>query len=669
MGLTICLAATAASMPMVGTGADWPNHGGGVDETGYSQLNQITTANATKLGLAWSLDLPGEASLEATPLAIKGVLYFTGSYAAVYAVDGATGKLLWKYDPQVWKNNPGRMAQGFGANMGVAYANGRIFAGSIDGTLFALAAKTGKLLWSVDTALSPGQAIKSAPRVFKDKVIVGNTGADFGARGYVTAYEQATGKQAWRFFTVPGSPEQNLGDPVMEKIAGTWTGEYWKTGTGGSVWAHITYDQEFNRVYLGTANAGPYDPAKRSPGGGDNLFTASIVALDADTGKYAWHYQINPRDAWDFDCMQQMTLATLTIDGKPRKVVMQAPKNGFFYVIDRQDGKLISAGKLGKINWAERIDIASGRPVENPGIRYENGEFTIWPGTFGAHSWQDQSYSPRTGLVYLPYMQAGTRFYTTQQQPQDLGFGGLNIGTAKNTDPMDGKGALIAWDPVRQKPAWSVWQETLWNGGALSTAGDVVFNGSADGYFTAYDARNGQRLWRIGTGGGIIAAPMSYQVGTTQYVSILVGYGAQAAIGSDLMNTGWKYSAPRRLLTFALNGKARLAPAPPRTMKINALDDPSLEIKPADVAMGHAMSMACATCHGKELVGAGGPAPDLRESALALNFDTFWTVVHDGALMSKGMPKFSFSREQVQALHAYIRQGAREALAAQPAKK
>ncbi|MFD2429414.1 PQQ-binding-like beta-propeller repeat protein [Sphingobium scionense] len=299
----LALAASAAGLVaqqavQTGTGADWPGVGGSADESGYSQLSAINTANIRKLGLAWSLDLEGEVSLEATPLAVNGILYFSGSYGAVYAVDGASGRLIWKYDPEIWKVNPTRQAMGMGVNRGVAYDNGHIFIGVLDGRLIALDARTGAVAWSVNT-LPPGtmHSLTGAPRTFNGKVIIGNGGADIGQRGFVTAYDQKTGAQVWRFWTVPGSPEQNAGDPVMEMAAKSWNGSYWKTGTGGTVWNGMTFDPDLNRIYLGVGNAGPYDPEKRSPGGGDNLFVASIVALDADSGKYIWHYQQNPAKA------------------------------------------------------------------------------------------------------------------------------------------------------------------------------------------------------------------------------------------------------------------------------------------------------------------------------------------------------------------------------------
>ena len=403
--------ATSATSAAPATAANWLGHNGSADESAYSGLDAINTGNARKLGLAWSLDLPGESSLEATPLAVNGVLYFTGSYAAVYAVDAVSGKLLWKFDPETWKHAPQKLPLSLSVNHGAAYANGRVFSASLDGRLIALDAKTGAVLWSVETVPATGmKSVTGAPRTFKDKVIIGNAGADMGERGYVTAYDAATGRQAWRFYITPGTPEENKGDPAMERAAATWSGEYWKTGTGGAVWDSMTFDPDLNRIYLGTGNGGPYDTDKRSPGKGDNLYVASIVALDADTGKYVWHYQVNPRDCWDFDATQQMILADLAVAGKQRKVLMQAPKNGFFYVLDRRSGKLLSAEKIGKVTWAERIDLTTGRPVETANARYETGDATVWPSSMGAHSWQSMSFSPEDRPRLRPLHATGVAF-------------------------------------------------------------------------------------------------------------------------------------------------------------------------------------------------------------------------------------------------------------------
>jgi quinohemoprotein ethanol dehydrogenase len=643
---------------------NWVGHGGNSDEADYSALEQINKANVDRLGLAWYLDLPGEQMLEATPLEVNGVLYFTGTQAKVYAVDTATGKLLWTYDPEIWKHGPQKMHYALPCNRGVAYEDGRVFVGTVDGRLIALDAKTGASLWSAETT-PPGsfQTITGAPRAFNRKVVIGNGGGDFGARGYVTAYDAATGRQAWRFYTVPGSPEENRGDAAMEKAAATWSGSYWKTGTGGGPWDSITFDKDLNRIYIGTGNAAPYDPEQRSPGDGDNLYTASIVALDADTGKYVWHYQLNPRDSWDFDSTAQMSLAQLVIDGRRRKVLIQAPKNGFLYVIDRVTGKLISAGKIGKTTWADHIDIASGRPVEAADIRYQHGPATIWPSPLGAHNWQSMSFRPKTGLVYIPYLQLGMRYAKGQGKGKDVSMVGISMSIVEK-DSQDGKGALLAYDPVRQQVRWKVQHPYFWNGGTLATGGNLVFQGAADGYLTAYEAGAGKVLWRFNAGLGIISAPISYAVGGTQYLTVLVGYGGSNSAG-DLMNAGWKYGAqPRRLLTFRLNGNATLPPAAPPDFTLHPAKDSSATIDPADAGPGQLLfAVNCGGCHGLNVVSGGAPAPDLRESPVAMDPTSFWSVVHDGALLQKGMPRFDqLDAAQLRQIQAYIRLKTREAV-------
>lgn len=647
---------------------NWRAHGGSSDEIDYSALEQINAANVERLGLAWYLDLPDERMLEATPLAVDGVLYFTGSYAKVYAVDAVSGKSLWTYDPEVWKHEPQKLRYALPCNRGAAYESGRVFVGTIDGRLIALDAKTGSLLWSAQTT-APGsvQTITGAPRAFDGKVIIGNGGADFGARGYVTAYDAATGHQVWRFYTAPGSPDENRGDAAMEKAAATWSGSFWKTGTGGGPWDSITFDKDLNRIYVGTGNAAPYDPEQRSPGGGDNLYTASIVALDADTGKYVWHYQLNPRDSWDFDSAAQMSLAELVIGGRRRKVLMQAPKNGFLYVIDRTNGKVISAGKIGKVTWADHIDTATGRPAEAADIRYQKSPVTIWPSPLGAHNWQSMSFSPKTGLVYIPYMQLGMRYAKGQGKGKDVSMVGISMSIVEE-DSQDRKGALVAYDPVQQKVRWRVQHAYFWNGGTLATAGNLVFQGAADGYFSAYDAATGKVLWRFNAGLGIISAPISYSVGGTQYVSVLVGYGGSNSAG-DLMNAGWKYGAqPRRLLTFKLGGNVSLPPTAPPDFTLHPAKYSAAAADAADAGAGQLLfAVNCGGCHGLNAISAGAPAPDLRESSVAMDSTSFWSVVHDGALLQRGMPRFDqLDAAQVRQIQAYIRSRAREALSEHP---
>jgi quinohemoprotein ethanol dehydrogenase len=650
----------------VGAGDDWPAVGGAADETNYSRLADIAPDTVKRLGLAWSLDLPGEVTLEATPLAVGGVLYFTGSYAATYAVDGVTGKLLWRHDPQTWKVDPDKMHFSFGANRGSAYEDGKVFTASLDGRLFALDAKTGKELWVAQTIDKGAMMISTgAPRTMNGKVIIGNGGADFGARGYVTAYDSQTGKQLWRFYLAPGRPEQNAGDPAMEMAAKTWGPEFWKTtGGGGTAWNGMTFDAEANRIYIGAGNAGPYDPQLRDPGSnGDNLFTSSIVALDADTGKYVWHYQQTPRDSWDYKATPNIQMATLEIDGKPTDVLMHAPTNGFFYVLDRKTGRPISAEKTTLVTWAKGIDLKTGRPIEEPGIRYPTGGITLWPGAVGGHNWQPMAYNPKLGLVYIPVQQIGLKISRGAQSVNAFNVMGLMVEPVIEK-PGDGKGSLIAWDPVAQREVWKVQHAHLWNGGVLATAGGMVFQGTADGWFRGYDGTNGRELWKFNAGLGIVGAPISFRVGGRQYVSVLVGYGGTTAAYGEFMNVGWKYGMqPRRLLTFSLDGKASIPALPPPDMKVHAIDDPALALSEADIKAGWALSVQCAACHGVGLQATGTPGPDLRESGIALRLDTLTELLRKGSLIERGMPRFqNLTDEQIRQIHAYIRARARESL-------
>jgi quinohemoprotein ethanol dehydrogenase len=641
-----------------GAGNNWPGHNGASDESAYSRLTQIDTGNVGRLGLSWFLDLPDERMLEATPLDVNGVLYFTGSYSRVYAVNAASGKLLWTHDPQVWQHNPDKFKLTLPVNRGAAYANGRVFVATVDGRLIALDAKTGRLLWSVQSVpLESRYTINAAPRVLHGRVLIGSSGGDFGERGCLTAYDAASGRRVWRFYVVPDGT-QNQDDPAMERAAATWDTK----PAGGAPWDSVTVDVALNRIYVGTGNPSPNDPADRGASG-DNLYTASIVALDADSGKYLWHYQVNPRDAWDFDAAEQMVLADLRIEGRRTRVLMQAPKNGFFYVLDRVTGKLLSAQKLGKATWADHIDLSTGRPVDTPNNRYEEGPVNIWPSAGGAHAWQSMAFSPQTGLVYVPTMQVGVRYGKGAGQAL---YGGLAIETVHEED-RDNKGALIAWDPVSQKARWTIQQEYPFNGGVLATAGGLVFQGAADGYLCVYDAGTGARLWQFNAGLGIIAAPISYMVGKRQYVSVLVGYGATNMMG--VMNAGWKFGAqPRRLLTFALDGKATLPPGAAQDFTVHAVDDPALQINDDDVQRGAGLfTLRCSGCHGIDVVSAGPPAPDLRESQVALRRDGFARVVHDGVLVSLGMPAFTdLGDAQLNDLYVYIRAKARQALPGAP---
>lgn len=650
---------------------EWLSYGRDYSEQRFSPLTDIDAQSVPRLGLKWYLDLPAARSLQATPLAVNGVLYFTTSWAVVYAVEARGGKVLWTYDPQVRQvlaKDPRRMIINWGTHRGVAYWNNRIYVATNDGRLVALAADTGKPRWSVQTfdEHTP-RFITGAPRAFNGKIIIGHGGGDVGAvRGYVTAYDAETGKQAWRFYTVPGDPASGFENKAMEMAAATWSGDWWKLGGGAVVWNAITYDPDFNRIYIGTGNAAPWNQKLR--GTGSNLFAASIVALDADTGEYRWHYQAVPGDTWDYDAATDIILATIDVDGMRRRVLMQAGKNGFFYVIDRATGELLSADPLWHQTWAERVDSVTGKPVEVKGARYESGEALVWPGPGGMHSWQPMSYSPVTKLVYIPVLDAPGYYNDRGLRPgsfETTNFGanfGLNLSDA-DLPVGAASAALIAWDPAHRREVWRVPQPGAWPAGTLVTQGGLVFAGNAAGKFVAYEAGSGRKLWEFAALRGIVAAPISYRAGGRQCISVLADWsgGAVQNGGSLFAQHGWTYrSEGRRLLTFALDANQVL----PKTesARVVPLDVPGYKIDPALQSRGNRLyARNCASCHGAGVI-SGGAAPDLRASALAADFQTLERVVLKGALLPQGMPKFeALSSEDVAAIYAHIRARARGA--------
>jgi quinohemoprotein ethanol dehydrogenase len=642
-------------------GADWPAYGRTYGEQHYSPLDQIDAGNVGRLGLAWSIDLDTRNSATA-PIAVAGILYFATGHSIVHAVEAATGKELWTFDPHAAEAAGIRLRQGWGSR-GIAWWNGRVYTGTQDGRLIAIDARTGKQLWNVMT-LEEGdyRFISGAPRVFDGKIIIGHGGGDAGAtRGYVTAYDAATGKQLWRFWTVPGDPAKGFENGAMKMAAATWSGKWWEHGGGGTVWNAISYDPETDTVFIGTGNGAPWNRRIRSEDKGDNLFLCSIVALDGRTGAYKWHYQINPGETWDYNAAMDMHLGEVEIGGKSRKVLMQAPKNGFFYVIDRNNGKLISAEKITKVTWASRIDPVSGRPIEDPAARYPDGaSFALWPGNMGAHSWQPSSFSPHSRLVYIPVRQNGHSIddkgidpASWRFRPGNIGNLAVNIGLRPIHDPSNNRSYLLAWDPATQKEAWRVATPGAWGGGVMSTAGGLVFQGQADGMFSAYDDRTGRRVWSFAAGAPILAPPISYKVGRQQYVTVLTGMGTGAAIEAGQLPPIDYRSQPRRVLTFVIDGNARLTPT--ETVKLEPAEDPDFRPDKASADRGAGSFVRCLACHG---VGAhaAGAAPDLRASTIPTSRETFDQVVRQGALVSQGMPAFpELSDEEIGDLRQYIR--------------
>ena len=526
-------------------------------------------------------------------------------------------------------------------------------------------------------AADDARFITGPPLVFNDKVLIGHGGADAGlVRGYVTAYDVHTGQQAWRFFVVLGDPAKGSEDKAMEMAAKTWTGEWRKFGGGGTVWNAMTYDPKYNRIYLGTGNGAPWNRKIRSPGGGDNLFLCSIVALDADTGEYLWHYQMTPGESWDYNSAADIQLATMTIDGSARDVILHAPKNGFFYVIDRSDGNLISAQPLTKVIWSERVDLQTGRPVETPEADIPGGEMLLFPGPQGGHGVQPMPYNPLTGLVYLStsflpgvYSMKGIDLQTREHPSHSMEATGLT--SSEFVEELAPKNlsilvltALQAWNPATQRAVWSIPSNAPTGGGVLSTAGNLVFRGRANGQLEAHDAKTGELLWSADAKNGIIGSPITYEIGNTQYISVLAGFGGSPTIYGEISaQFGWDYRTQRRrMLTFALDAKTALPPLA-KNRRSQVVHDGTFSIDSLKSKLGKSLyERTCITCHGANAI-AGGAAPDLRKSPTPLSEDAFSAVVRDGILLPVGMPRYDeLSVDDVEGIQHYIRERANRAL-------
>jgi len=577
---------------------NWMTHGRDYSEQRFSPLAQINKDTVSDLGLSWSYQFDSTRGLEATPLVIDGTLYVTGNWSVVYAFDAVTGELKWTFDPQINKGDVGPKLCCDAVNRGVAAWDGKIFVGTLDGRLISIDAQTGKQLWSTQTT-DKGKyySITGAPRVVKGKVLIGNGGAEFGVRGYFSAYDADSGKMLWRFYTVPDNPA-NETDPTMIRISSTWSGEWWKLGGGGTAWDSMAYDPELDLLYVGVGNVSPWNRELRSDGKGDNLFLSSIVAVRPDTGEYVWHYQTTPGEEWDYTASQQMILADIKLNGKTRKVIMQAPKNGFFYVLDRQTGEFISAENYVTVNWADGVDAKTGRPNIKPEARYSTAAkpFLALPSPFGGHNWQPMSFNPNTGLVYLPTREMAFPYIADGDfETKDLAVN-LGISLLAASMPEDPavrkavkaatKGRLVAWDPVAQKEVWGVDMPVPWNGGTLSTAGDLLFQGNAKGNFVAYDAKTGEQKWSFFSQTGIVAAPMTYSVNGEQYVAVMAGWGgAVPLVVGEFVSEAVKTNT-NRLLVFKLGGDKTL---PVLNVKPRQLTLPEVTASAEDVEQGKAL--------------------------------------------------------------------------------
>ena len=664
-------------------GTDWPAFGRTYSEQRFSPLTQVNASNVASLKPDWFLDLPDDRALVSTPLVANGVLYFVGSLNVVRAVDAASGALRWRYDPKVMEKAGNRVRAGWDGSRGIALWGGKVFLATWDGRLIALDAATGRELWSVMTVDSARAVyITGAPKVFKGKVLIGNGGTENGpTRGYVTAYHAETGAMAWRFFIVPGNPADGFESEAMRMAASTWTGEWWKFGGGGNAWHGFTYDPELDQLYIGTGNGSPWNRKIRSPGGGDNLFLSSIVALDPDNGEYRWHYQTTPGESWDYNSNMDIVLADLRVNGRDIKAILHAPKNGFFYVIDRRTGKVVSAEPFVDVTWATKVDLTTGRPVEAAGARYEQSPATIAPSALGGHNWHAMSYNPGTGLAYIPSLHLGMRYsdagvdipaWRSPDWKDDFPGDGVGVQTSIFPSRRDGVAATLqAWDPVAQRRVWEVKLPGSWNPGTLTTAGNLVFQGRADGNLVAYHAATGAELWKVNLGLGITAPPISYAVNGRQYVALLVGWGGllPAIGGGPMAAHGWPYGEQRRrLVAFSLEGTTTLPPQPPPRVPL-PISSPDFAVDSgAALRGGRVFAARCTMCHGPGAI-AAGQAPDLRASQVVLSAEAFAAVVKGGALLTRGMPRYAeFTDARLEELRHYIRRQAGSALSRVPAR-
>jgi quinohemoprotein ethanol dehydrogenase len=634
---------------------NWMTHGRTYAEERFSPLGQINDGNVQNLGLAWYFESDSNTGTEATPLVVDGVMYTTGTWNELHAINASTGEEIWRYDPRLPRHLIRYTCCG-PANRGAAIWKGRVYFGTIDGRLIAVDADSGELAWEVQTTdRNKPYSITGAPRVVKGNVIIGNSGAEFGVRGYVTAYDAETGEQAWRFYIVPGNPADGFESPAMEMAAKTWNGEWWIGGGGGTAWDSFSFDPDLNLLYIGTGNGAPWSRDLRSPGGGDNLFLCSIVAVDPDSGKYVWHYQAVPGENWDYNCVQQMTLTELEIDGKNRKVLMQAAKNGFFYVLDRTNGELLSANNFVPVTWASHIDMATGRPVEIVENLYGVEESrNVTPGPFGAHVWHSMSYSPITGLVYIPaqenvFSYSRTATYEHEEMSWNLAQN-PDAELAEGVAGFVNKGYLLAWDPVSNSEVWRITHDKDWNGGILATAGNLLAQGAADGRFVIYRADDGDVLWEMPIQTGAVTGPISYAVDGEQYIAVAAGWAGAIPILGGTGGTAI-HNAPTRILAFKLGGTAKL----PVPASMGTVAAPEVTASEDTIAEGSALyDSICRTCHGFDVV-SGGMMPDLRfmSAEVHLQFDE---IVRGGARVQQGMASFAdrLSKEESDAIYAYI---------------
>jgi quinohemoprotein ethanol dehydrogenase len=651
-------------------GADWLHDGRTYSAQRYSPLAQIDAGNVARLGIAWYDDLDTYRGVEATPIYADGVLYNILPWNITIAYDARTGKRLWTHDPQVPREY-GRYACCEPVSRGLAMWNGKIIIATLDGRLIGLDARTGKPLWTAQTTpRDMPYSITGAPRVFDGKVVVGNSGGDLGVRGFVSAWDADTGRKLWKFFLTPnpaGTPDGEASDGIMPMIAQTWADGMWKQlGGGANAWDSIGYDPKLNLVYIGTGNGSPLSWHHRSGSKGDNLFVCSIVAVDATTGKYKWHYQMVPEEDWDYTCTSSIVTADLRIKGRMRQVVMQAPKNGFYYVIDRKTGAFISAETIAPVNWATGIDPGTGRPNINPATHYGTDPVLVMPGPGGAHNWFPMAFSPRTGLAYLPLYESGMVYaidpdFVPKPFRSNPGWGGYTgAALAKRNELMKqvvamDKAYLLAWDPVKQKAAWKVPLPRHGNGGVMVTASDLVFEGTTRQTFAAFDARKGTLLWEMPIQSAPVSGPITYMLDGVQYIAVNAGWGGGAA----QIERGAGIELPRaaaRLIVLKLDGGVTLPPIKPEE---KAPEPPRTMASEETIARGAVLfAETCAVCHGQQAIGG---VKDLRRMTRETHA-LFSDIVLKGLFADKGMASFAdlLKPADVEAVHAYLISRAQE---------
>ena len=631
----------------------WLAHGQTYDELRFSTLTDINRDTVGTLGLAWVKNLDNPFRQQSTPLVIDGVMYFTDPWSVAYAVDAKTGEEIWRFDPETNRDSMRYSCCGGPANRGMAAYKGRLYFATFDARLIAVDQATGEKVWDVDTTHYPTNnpyTITGAPRAVHGLVFIGQSSSEFGLRGHLSAYDADTGELAWRFFTVPGDPSKPFEHPELEEAAKTWSGEWWKLGGGGTVWHSIVYDAKFDQLLFGTGNGAPWPRKIRSPGGGDNLFLGGVMSVNANTGRMNWFYQMTPADNWDFNACQDIALLDMEIDGKVRSVLLQGPKNGFFYVLDRENGELLRANPYVRLNWASHIDMDTGRPVENPEMAYDEKAQWVLPSNAGGHSWQAMAVDPNRGIAYLP-VQDMAAWYGLPQSFLDTGEFeldpnrmslGVDMRPHEDAPPRpEASGYLKAIDPLTGEEVWSVQRATPYNGGALATAGGLVFQGDAAGQLAAYDADSGSLLWEYDTRGNTPASPITYAIDGEQYLAVLVGRDWQ------------REESDGRLMVFKLGAEAGQV----TSEQIGTADipePPPLTASEEDVGRGEVLyNRTCVGCHG---IGAVATInADLRMMS-GETHERFQDIVRGGVLADKGMLSFAaaVNEEEAELIRQYV---------------